>query len=144
MHFILVTMVNSLEFAKRLEKIIQYYGLSATGFAEKIAFNRSTISHLISGRNKPSLEFVMKVVKTFPEVELYWLLNGKGNFPPVETSSIEKMPEVQKQKTIVSTSVDVSSKNQKEVKSTKPTNHSSNIERIIIFYKNGSFSEYTP
>ena len=71
-----VTMVNSTDFAKRLEKILDYYGLSATVFSEKIDFNRSTISHLISGRNKPSLEFVMKVVHTFEEVNLYWLLNG--------------------------------------------------------------------
>jgi len=75
------TMVNSTEFAKRLQKVLDFYGLSATAFSEKIDFNRSTISHLLSGRNKPSLEFVMKVLNQFPEVGLYWLLNGKGNFP---------------------------------------------------------------
>ena len=81
-------MVNSTEFAKRLQKVLDFYGLSATAFSEKIDFNRSTISHLLSGRNKPSLEFVMKVLNQFPEVGLYWLLNGKGNFP--STSSSEK------------------------------------------------------
>ena len=74
-------MVNSADFAKRLQNILDYYGLSATAFSEKIDFNRSTISHLLSGRNKPSLEFIMKVLQEFPEVELYWLLNGKGTFP---------------------------------------------------------------
>ena len=82
-------MVNSAEFAKRLQKILEFYGLSATAFSEEIDFNRSTISHLLSGRNKPSLEFVMKVVQKFPEVELYWLLNGKGNFP--SELSVEKV-----------------------------------------------------
>ena len=81
-------MVNSTEFAKRLQKVLDFYGLSATAFSEKIDFNRSTISHLLSGRNKPSLEFVMKVLNQFPEVGLYWLLNGTGNFP--STSSSEK------------------------------------------------------
>ena len=74
-------MVNSADFTKRLQNILDYYGLSATAFSEKIDFNRSTISHLLSGRNKPSLEFIMKVLQEFPEVELYWLLNGKGTFP---------------------------------------------------------------
>jgi len=74
-------MVNSSDFAKRLEIILSFYGISATAFSEEIDFNRSTISHLLSGRNKPSLDFVMKVVQKFPEVELYWLLNGKGSFP---------------------------------------------------------------
>ena len=64
-------MVNSADFAKRLQNILDYYGLSATAFSEKIDFNRSTISHLLSGRNKPSLEFIMKVLQEVPEVELY-------------------------------------------------------------------------
>ena len=76
-------MVNSADFTKRLEKILSYYGLTATAFSEEINFNRSTISHLLSGRNKPSLEFVMKVVKHFPEVELYWFLNGKAASLPL-------------------------------------------------------------
>ena len=74
-------MVNASDFAKRLQQILDYYGVSATAFSEELDFNRSTISHLLSGRNKPSLEFVMKVLQKYPEVELYWLLNGKGSFP---------------------------------------------------------------
>ena len=76
-----VTMVNSADFAKRLGEILDFYGISAAAFSEMIAVNRSTISHLLSGRNKPSLEFVLKVLDAFPEVELYWLLNGQGHFP---------------------------------------------------------------
>ena len=75
------TMVNSEEFSNRLQKIFEYYDLNASAFADKIDVGRASISHLLSGRNKPSLDFVMRVVKTFPEVELYWLLNGKGEFP---------------------------------------------------------------
>jgi predicted transcriptional regulator len=74
-------MVNTLDFSKRLQRILDYYSVTATAFSEEINFNRSTISHLLSGRNKPSLEFVMKVLQKYPEVELYWLLNGKGDFP---------------------------------------------------------------
>ena len=81
-------MVTTNEFAKRLQKILTYYGLTATAFSEEINFNRSTISHLLSGRNKPSLEFVLKVLKKFPEVELYWLLNGKGEFPATSKKSL--------------------------------------------------------
>ena len=79
-------MVNTSNFSKRLQKILDFYGVTATSFSEKIAFNRSTISHLLSGRNKPSLDFVMKVLQKFPEVELYWLLNGKGSFPAIKST----------------------------------------------------------
>ena len=68
-------MINNEEFTKRLQKVIDFYGESASSFAEKIGVQRSSISHILSGRNKPSLDFVLKVLSAFPEVELYWLMN---------------------------------------------------------------------
>ena len=65
-------MINNEEFTKRLQKVIDYYGETASSFAEKIGVQRSSISHILSGRNKPSLDFVLKVLSSFPEVELYW------------------------------------------------------------------------
>ena len=78
-------MVNSKDFAIRLQKILDFYAITATAFSDLIDVNRSTISHLLSGRNKPSLEFVLKVLEAFPDVELYWLLNGQGHFPTLKT-----------------------------------------------------------
>jgi len=139
-------MVNSPEFAKRLQKILEYYGLSATSFSEKIDFNRSTISHLLSGRNKPSLEFVMKVLHQFPEVQLYWLLNGSGNFP---SSSSEKSTDTSNEIFTASESESQKSKwdaviekSASETKTDGKSKNSSEIERIIIFYKDGSFKAY--
>ncbi|PZQ78296.1 MAG: XRE family transcriptional regulator, partial [Flavobacterium johnsoniae] len=51
-------MVNTEDFIKRLEKILDYYNLTASSFADKIGVQRSSISHLLSGRNKPSLDFI--------------------------------------------------------------------------------------
>jgi len=136
-------MVNSHDFSKRLEKILDFYGISATAFSEKIDFNRSTISHLLSGRNKPSLEFVMKVVKEFPEVELYWLLNGKGYFPPRDEVSEVKTErsEVPSTKTESVKVQETSEKEQKEILANTGPN-TSEIDRIVIFYKDGSFKAY--
>lgn len=64
-------MINQEEFISRIQKIMDYYGMTASAFAERIQFNKSGISHLLSGRNKPSLEFIMKVLDAFPEVSLY-------------------------------------------------------------------------
>lgn len=47
-------------------------------FAEAIDVQPSNISHIMSGRNKPSLDLVMKVLKKFPELHTEWLLHGKG------------------------------------------------------------------
>jgi hypothetical protein len=114
--------------------------LNASAFADKIDVGRASISHLLSGRNKPSLDFVLRVVKNFPEVELYWLLNGKGSFPKNSTP-----PSVPQKK-----SENTSSDNFKENKTPDvkenvlPVSKSHEIERIVIFYKNGSFKTYTP
>jgi len=122
--------VNSDDFIKRLEKILRYYDLSASVFADKIKVQRSSISHLLSGRNKPSLEFVLKVIKTFPEVNLYWLLNGKGTFPPSSTSQ---------SKTNAPTLDPIL---QKEQGTAVKTVKEKAIEKIIIFYSDGSFKAY--
>lgn len=121
-------MINSEKFTKRLQKVIEYYGESASSFAEKIGVQRSSISHILSGRNKPSLEFVLKVLSAFPEVELYWLLNGKGSFP--KTDVAQKPPPAPTKQNIP-----------KEVIPTK-TSSQKKIERIVIFYSDGSFEDF--
>jgi transcriptional regulator with XRE-family HTH domain len=132
-------MVNSAEFAKRLQKILDYYGISATAFSEEIEVNRSTISHLLSGRNKPSLDFVMKVNDHYPEVELYWLLNGKGSFPPVSSEPKIEQSEIQN-KTEARLPFIPSEENSEE-NPTLPIKDSE-IDRIVIFYKDGRFKSY--
>lgn len=115
-------MVNSEDFIKRLQKIIAFYSLSSATFAEKIGVQRSSISHILSGRNKPSLDFIMKVLSSYPEVELYWLLNGKGIFPAKQqtpTKILENIPQIDLKE-----------------------NKGKTIERIVIFYKDGSFKSF--
>ncbi|MDQ7917681.1 helix-turn-helix transcriptional regulator [Mesonia sp. MT50] len=112
---------------------MEYYELSATSFADKIQVGRSSISHIISGRNKPSLDFVMKVVQTFPEVELYWFLNGKGSFPPTPSSEISSV----KEKTTVSPVSE-----EKEIPKKDHKNTSKAIEKVIVFYTDGTFDAY--
>ena len=79
------------KFTNRLQNLLDYYSLSASGLATKIGIQRSTISHVVSGRNKPSLDFVMKILHTFNEVTIEWLIDGKGSFPKLENSSINKI-----------------------------------------------------
>jgi len=62
----------------RIQKIIQQKKLSSSGFADMIGVPRSTISHLLSGRNNPSLEFIQKMLDAFPEIATDWLIRGKG------------------------------------------------------------------
>lgn len=122
-------MINNENFAKRLQEVIDFYGESASSFSEKIGVQRSSISHILSGRNKPSLDFVLKILSTYPEVELYWLLNGKGTFPISNTS-----PKEERKKTEVPLEL--------QTKLNLDTNDEKQIERIVIFYSDGTFKNF--
>ena len=125
-------MINSSDFAKRLQKVIDFYDESASSFAEKIGVQRSSISHILSGRNKPSLDFILKILASYPDVELYWLLNGKGSFPNVDTSESIQSKGIVK-KPVLESVVSKALKQQQREKT---------IDKIIIFYTDGSFKSY--
>ncbi|MEZ7526389.1 helix-turn-helix domain-containing protein [Cloacibacterium normanense] len=62
----------------RFTKILEYSGFTASEFADEIDVQRSSISHIISGRNKPSLEFIVKIKNRFPEISWDWIILGQG------------------------------------------------------------------
>lgn len=63
---------------ERISKIIAYSELSSSEFADEIDVQRSNISHITSGRNKPSLDFLVKIKERFPELQWDWLIVGEG------------------------------------------------------------------
>ncbi|MDO5971158.1 helix-turn-helix transcriptional regulator [Flavivirga aquimarina] len=123
-------MINIGDFISRLQKIIDYYGESASSFAEKIGVQRSSISHILSGRNKPSLDFILKILSAYPEVDLYWLFNGKGEFP----SKSEFKPTKRE--------TDLFSINEELKTEATSKKEKKEVERIVIFYSDGSFKNY--
>ncbi len=114
-------MINNEEFTKRLKKVMEHQQLSASMFADKVGVQRSSISHSLSGRNKPSLDFILKVTSEFKNVSIEWLLNGKGVFPKNENTS-----------TTSTSSLSEHNSNKDEKK----------IARIVVFYSDGTFEEF--
>ena len=60
----------------RVQKILKASGLSASDFSKKLNIQRSRLSHILSGRNKPTLEIIIRINKNFPDYTLDWLING--------------------------------------------------------------------
>jgi transcriptional regulator with XRE-family HTH domain len=114
-------MVNILEFTSRLKKVMEHHQLTATLFADKVGVQRSSISHILSGRNKPSLDFILKVTSEFTDVDIKWLLNGKGSFPNNPKNSSSPSP------SFFDTNSETAAKK---------------IQRIVVFYNDGTFDEY--
>ena len=74
-----------MEINERITKVLEYSGFSASEFADEIDVQRSSISHIISGRNKPSLEFVTKIKNRFPELSWDWIILGTGEMKQTDS-----------------------------------------------------------
>ena len=155
-----------MKFSKQLQKIMHHFGLSTTELADRILVPKATISHLISERNKPSLEFIMKLHTTFPTLNLEWLIYEKEPFLVTEIypKSIEKdqnetpfLNEISEVETVNEIENDDQSEEVKEEIEPKNINQnitenpknilsfqSKEIDCIVIFYNDGSFKKYNP
>lgn len=151
--------MNNELFTNRLQEIMDYYNLTASALAERLGVGRSSISHIISGRNKPSLDFVMHIIENFKEVDFDWLLRGKGSFPSTtpSTSTTTLFPEDSPAKeteivTHAPKNVSFPKKTEeKQLFTNVNTNNTAKdpsitsekrVDRIVIFYSDHSFDEY--
>lgn len=140
----------------RIAQIIRKEGLTATQFAEKLKISSSSLSHILSGRNNPSLEFVMKVHKACDYVNLNWLLYGEGEmetdidsenhilpretslFPPEEPTIAENRKENEDKPPLTTTKEIV----REEIKYVEVP--AKKIVEIRIFYDNGTYEIFKP
>lgn len=89
----------------RIKQVMEYKQMSTTAFADAIDINRSSMTHIFSGRNQPSLDVAKKILSAFPEISTEWLIMGIGNMlqdssrgsalkqdlPPVSVSNVDNM-----------------------------------------------------
>jgi transcriptional regulator with XRE-family HTH domain len=137
-------MLNTSEVINRLEGIMANHNLSAASFATKIGVQRSAISHILSGRNKPSLDFLMKVYKSFDEVALEWLILGTTTSLPREVQDLDLF----KSETINREMLDkTKSEALTENNINSPTITSKSeiaLKEIVHFYEDGTFERFKP
>lgn len=84
-----------MEMRERIAKIIASEGLNSSAFADLLGIQRSNISHILNGRNGPSLELLQKILNTFPHYNTDWLVMGRGEIykKPVQTSIFDSIEE---------------------------------------------------
>lgn len=149
---------------KKIEQIIIDKGISPSYFADTIGIQRSSISHILSGRNKPSLDIIQRILKVFPDIDRDWLIFDNEiplqNTPQInrqqpinqrvvnenlfEQKPRESPKNFQAEQLHVQTSVNGMPKRKIERPMTPASNSSKQIERIMIFYMDGTFEEKRP
>jgi transcriptional regulator with XRE-family HTH domain len=134
---------------ERILEILKIKNLSPAQFADLIGVQRSSISHLISGRNKPSLEFIQKILQTFPEINTDWMLSGKGPLMNQESYLNEEVsPPVDlfQPEQVIKEKFSEPGKQEPEKMQKKKwiDTEGKKIEKIVCFFKDNTFREYLP
>jgi len=132
---------------ERINKILSEKKLTPSQFADAIGIQRSGMSHLLSGRNNPSLEFILKTLKTFPDIDPVWLLLGEkireqtpapvvtDGMLDLRTEEIADKKDEQKPPEIPEV---------RPLKPTKEKKNSKSVEKIVVFYDDKTFGVYNP
>lgn len=145
---------------ERLIKFMEEESLTAAKFADEIGVQRSSISHILSGRNNPGYDFFLKVLKRYPHLNAEWLLIGAGKMTKThqqaslfsmeketseeteqkESSGDKNAPVFAKKEEFSALDENLSRGNSEN---NKIVNFKS-IEKIVILYSDQSFREYLP
>lgn len=107
----------------RIKLIMKANKMNAAQFADTIGVKPANLSHILSGRNKPSMDFLEKVISTFDNVNASWLLTGE-----IRQEVLEDSTPIQE--------VETGSAAETEDKEIEK------IEKIVVFYKDGTFKAY--
>ena len=134
--------MENTEMKDRIAHIIRAKNLTAAEFALRLGIQPSNISHLLSGRNNPSLDFVKKLKETFPEYSLEWIIFGRGPITisepfapitPVESVSSETFQEKPVEPLEEETLFD------------QPTpSPVATLKQIILVYSDNTFEQISP
>ena len=111
-----------MDFSSFLENFIKSNRLTNAGLAEKINVPAATISHLLSGRNKPSLEFIQKLIRVYPTLDLYAILN-------LEKYNLNKINKLNEKEGKDDSKIDLFSSTKK-------------VKKIVLLYEDNTFEEY--
>jgi transcriptional regulator with XRE-family HTH domain len=139
---------------EKIKQILVDKNISPSHFADEIGIQRSSISHILSGRNKPSLDIVQKIIRRFPDLGINWILEDEDlpeSISEIKPFKAEHYSINDQQKTMVS-SVSESRRSTISQQNTTQENVGINkvplavedkkVERVLIFYSDGTFQEF--
>ena len=147
---------------KRLKEILEYFKLSPSKLADEISINRSRLSHILNGRNNPTLEVIQEILNKYNDVNPDWLLFGHGSMirPGIETDprDLFQLAELNKKKKppvadhnkpeklgeVTTESVAKKEDNDSPAAMTEEEKERGNvpIKRITIYFRNNEYQDF--
>jgi len=134
---------------ERIREILKNENLTSAQFADRIGVQRSSISHILSGRNKPGFDFIQKIITNFPEINAEWLITGNGRIYKQKAKSEDLFEPTIKPTPDKELYEDKLKNNMTLPENSVPqyyrkSEESKKIERILVFYNDKTFREYNP
>lgn len=125
---------------ERLKRFMDYKKITAADLADRIGVQRSNVSHILNGRNKPASQFIEKLLLSFPDLDANWLLTGLGKMIRGE----EATPATPLPREIPAGPPRKEVPTLQEKAEVKPAQQVKEIERIVVFYRDHTFTDYKP
>jgi len=140
--------INIAAMNDRLMQFLKARNLTSTRLADEIGVQRSSISHILSGRNKPSYDFIYKFLENYPDVNPRWLILGQGNMYLQKTQATLPFDHPPKESTPRESDIskpDLTNDHQKDAQeATTIPEQARHVEKIIILYSDKHFEAYHP
>ena len=123
---------------ERIQEFIDSKGISAGELASLLEVQRSNISHILNGRNKPGASLIEKMLLVFPELNARWLLTGEGNMLENELHNISSVSQIipleEKEKKV--------EPKEKEPEMKQKRQENKEIDKVVLLYNDGTFISY--
>lgn len=135
---------------ERIKQFIEYENINAGELATLIEVQRSNISHILNGRNKPGAAFIEKMLLVFPNLNARWLLTGEGKMlgTTLNSTKSEISHSIKNDSGLWDTAAEVKIEKEKQTLANSVQQIASknkvNIAKVILIYDDGSFSSFNP
>ena len=129
-----------MDISNRIQELIRKNQLNAAKFADRIGVQRSNLSHVLTGRNKPGLDFIEKVLLEFPNVDANWLISGNAK----HKQQLEEVSKSENSSLRTDDATDLSGNAHKQIQSRtlNATKETTKVDKIIVFYNDNTFEEF--
>jgi len=141
---------------ERIEKFLRLEGISSAKFADELGIQRSSVSHILSGRNNPSLELIQKFLKRYDKINTDWLILGKGEmyrsdknisnlslFDTMQPESLKIEQIIEKNSESKAPIIDPNTNIKQQINAFEEKTDK-RIIKIVTFYTDKTFDEYLP
>lgn len=156
---------------ERIKRIMESENMTPARFADNLQIGRAVISHILNGRNNPSLDVITRILTQLPDIDSEWLLTGLGN---MYKSEMNDHIDIKNQSSLPDLFSQLSQENENSVYSTKDSENikyrkenivesyqkevqetvneriiykeapSKKVKQIIIYYTDNTFEAFTP